>query len=85
MSAVDLHIYEMAGYANAGLDDPLNLTLLQNESELNSSYTSESLDWINVPSEATKLHRSLEDYSEKLAEFNAKSTGRVWRPWGGEG
>ncbi len=71
LSAVDIHLYNMADYVIDGLDDPINMTLLENESETNSSYTEESLGWIDVPSDIIKLHRSLENYSEQLTEFDA--------------
>lgn len=72
LNIVDSNLYEMVGYANAGLDDELNVRLLYQQAEIAASISNDVWGRLSfrVPKDAEKLGRSIDKYNEKLTEFN---------------
>ena len=63
----------MVNYANAGLDDQLNVALLGQQAGIAVSVSNEMSSSISAdaPENAKKLVRSIDKFDEKLTEYHA--------------
>ena len=89
LSVMDAHLNEMAAHADAGLDDPKNLELLQNRAQVTASDTLDFGMRLAPHSEyAQQIQRSFIDYTNRLQEFSGHfhdeppDTGNIRRQLG---
>ena len=73
MSIAEDHLYRMVNYANAGLDDQLNVALLGQQAGIAVSVSNEISSSISAdaPEDAKNLVRSIDKFDEKLTEYHA--------------
>lgn len=73
LNIVENHLFNMVEYANAGLDNQVNVILMGNEAGITAGVSNG--DWrtrnLPAPTDNKKLGRSIDKFNEKLTEYHA--------------